>query len=386
MFLGRIAGNTILVGGTNGKGSVVALLESIYLAAGYSVGSYTSPHLLHYNERVHLGGVEVSDQQLCDAFNTVETARADTQLTYFEFGTLAAAHILQSQNPDVAILEVGLGGRLDAVNLFDADVAIVTTVDIDHSDWLGEDRESIGYEKAGIFRAGKPAICGDIAPPSSLVKTADDLGAELYVQGRDFSFDCEQLACRFHGGGLEWTGLPQPRLAGQHQRLNVASTLMAVASLQPRLPVTRVQAIAAIAGTEVVARFQIVATEPEVILDVAHNPQAVRALARTCGERAVKGRTIAVVGMMRDKAIAECLGALGAMVDKWFLASLPGPRGADASVLADALLISGIKEPHEQFADVTMAYHAALSHAKPEDRILVFGSFVTVGAIMHALN
>ena len=386
MSLDKIAANTILVGGTNGKGSVVALLESIYLAAGYSVGSYTSPHLLRYNERVHINGAEVTDQQLCGAFDQVERAREETQLTYFEFGTLAAAYLVKSAKPDVAILEVGLGGRLDAVNLFDPDVAIVTGVDIDHSDWLGEDRESIGYEKAGIFRKDKPAICGDVDTPSSLVNTAADLGADLYLQGRDFAFECNSQGCRFRGVRLEWDGLRQPALIGQHQRLNVGSALMAVDCLLSSLPVNQADAASAIAATGVSARFQIARISPEVVLDVAHNPQATTALARTCGERPVAGSTFAVVGMMRDKAIAEILGALTSTVDHWYFGSLPAPRGADAAMLEDALAGINSKAACDRFADVTSAYQAALSHAKPGDRILVFGSFVTVGAIMPALS
>lgn len=386
MSLGKIAAHTILVGGTNGKGSVVALLESVYLAAGYSVGSYTSPHLLRYNERVHINGAEVTDHHLCDAFNQVERAREETPLTYFEFGTLAAAYLVQSAKPDIVILEVGLGGRLDAVNLFDPDVAIVTGVDIDHSDWLGEDRESIGYEKAGIYRKEKPAICGDVDPPSSLVNTAAELGADLYLQGRDFSFERSAKGCRFRGVHLEWDGLPQPALIGQHQRLNVGSALMAVDCLQSSLPVNQADAASAIAGTGVSARFQIARISPEVVLDVAHNPQATKALARTCGERPVAGSTFAVVGMMRDKAIAETLGTLTSTVDHWYFGSLPAPRGADAAMLEEALAGINCKAACDRFADVTSAYQAALSRAKPGDRILVFGSFVTVGAIMPALS
>jgi len=386
MALRPIASATIIVAGTNGKGSVVALLEAIYLAAGYSVGSYTSPHLVRYNERVHLNGEEVLDQDLCHAFEAVEAAREQTALTYFEFGTLAAAYILQSQKLDVAILEVGLGGRLDAVNLFDADIAIVTGIDVDHSDWLGKDRESIGYEKAGIFRTGKTAICGDAKPPSSVIDRATEVGAELSLQGRDFSFQCRQHDCQFDGAGLSWAGLPPPALTGQHQQLNLGTALMAVGSLQASLPVTRAQAAKAIAMTTVAGRFQRVHSQPEVVLDVAHNPQAISALARTCFETPVTGNTLAVVGMMQDKAIEDALAALAESIDHWYLASLPPPRGADAAVLKNTLEHIGIKKPVGEFTDVSSAYHAALSDAQPQDRVLVFGSFVTVGAIMHELG
>jgi dihydrofolate synthase/folylpolyglutamate synthase len=365
---------------------VVATLESIYLAAGNSVGTYTSPHLLRYNERIRLNADEVPDDVLCDAFDQVEQARGEIPLTYFEFGTLAAAYILKAGKPDVVILEVGLGGRLDAVNLFDADVAVVTSIDIDHQEWLGNSREKIGFEKAGIFRARRPAVCGDPDPPRSVIDAARETGASLHIQDRDFSLQCSEDRCRFQGARLSWPGLPSPALAGHHQQLNTATSLMVLDVLSDRLPVTESQARAAIASVEVAARFQVAQHAPQVVLDVAHNTQSTTALAEVCLARPVSGRTRAVVGMMKDKAVAESLAALTPVVDRWYLASLPSPRGAAAATLEHALHGTAPDASSSVFDDVEVAYESALSDACPEDRILVFGSFITVGAIMRHLS
>jgi dihydrofolate synthase/folylpolyglutamate synthase len=386
MGLDILPGVTIVIGGTNGKGSVVALLESIYLAAGYSVGSYTSPHLLRYNERIRFGGAMVTDDALCDAFEHVDRARDGTSLTYFEFGTLAAADIFRSRQPDLTLLEVGLGGRLDAVNAFDADVALVTSIGIDHVEWLGDDRESVGREKAGIFRTGRPAICGDVNPPESVVKSAHVTGTSLYLQGRDFSFNCADNHCRFRCASTIWNRLPLPALRGSHQHGNVATALMAVHCLQERLPVPENAIAEGLRSAWVAARFQHVVETPNVVLDVAHNPDATRALAETCREYPVAGRTLAVVGMMKDKALPDSLATLVGIVDEWYLADLPPPRGATATALQEALAMLGNTSRCHVCRDVESAYLKALQVAQLQDRILVFGSFVSVGAIMRHLE
>ena len=374
---------SIVVAGTNGKGSVVATLESVYRNAGYSVGCYTSPHLLRYNERVRINGSDISDETLCDAFSRVENARGDLQLTYFEFGTLATAVIFASYSLDVVILEVGLGGRLDAVNIFDADAAIVTNIDLDHMEWLGSDREQIGYEKAGVFRSGKPAICGDPNPPESVIAAARESGAELYIQDKDFSLQCVADSCEFRAHNLIWANLPVVSLAGKHQRLNVATSLMVVAVLQKQLPVSEAQAASAIASVNIPGRFQRLRVAPEIIVDVAHNPQAIVALSELCIARPAKGRTLAVVGMMQDKAIRKCLATMAPLIHQWYLASLPPPRGASSGNLEESLHAVDPAAVYQRFDEVELALQSALSDALPEDRILCFGSFVTVGAIMR---
>lgn len=386
MGLDILPGVTVVVGGTNGKGSVMALLESIYLVAGYSVGSYTSPHLLRYNERVRIGGAMVPDDALCTAFEHVDRARDGTSLTYFEFGTLAAADIFRSRQPDLTLMEVGLGGRLDAVNAFDADMALVTSIGIDHSEWLGDDRESVGREKAGIFRTGRPAICGDADPPESLIKSAYATGATLYLQGRDFSFECAGNHCRCRSAGSTWNRLPIPGLSGSHQHGNVAAALMAVHCLQNRLPVPENAIAEGLRSAWVPARFQHVVETPNVVVDVAHNPDATCALAETCREYPVAGRTIAVVGMMKDKALSDTLATLVDTVDEWYLADLPPPRGATAAALRDALVALGNTNRCHVCRDVESAYHKASQVAQPQDRVLVFGSFVSVGAIIRHLE
>ena len=386
MDLDILPGVTVVVGGTNGKGSVVALLESIYLAGGYSVGSYTSPHLLRYNERIRIGGAPVTDDVLCAAFEHVDRARNGTSLTYFEFGTLAAADIFRLRQLDLILMEVGLGGRLDAVNAFDADMALVTSIGIDHSEWLGNDRESVGREKAGIFRSSRPAVCGDVNPPESVLGSARAIGAGLYLRGRDFSFECAGKHCRFCSAGTIWNRLPLPGLRGSHQHGNAATALMAVHCLQDRLPVPENAIAEGLRSARVAARFHRVIETPNVVLDVAHNPDATRALAETCREYPVAGRTLAVVGMMKDKALPESLATLVDIVDEWYLADLPPPRGATATALQDALAMLGSASCCHVCRDVESAYLKALQAAQPQDRILVFGSFVSVGAIMRHLE
>lgn len=371
---------TVTVGGTNGKGSVVRLIESVLLAAGRHVGAYTSPHLLRYNERIRIGGAEVTDDTLCAAFERVESARGETSLTYFEFGTLAALDLFVRAGVDVALLEVGLGGRLDAVNLIEPDVAVVTSVDVDHTDWLGETREAIGREKAGIFRAGRPAVCGDPEPPASLPAHAHATGARLYRAGAHFRYRETGRDWSWNAGEIQLTGLPRPRLELQ----NAATALMALACLPERVVVNEEAVRQGLANTSLPGRFQIIEGEVPVILDVAHNPAAATRLAERLAATECDGRTLAVVAMLADKDGCGTLGALTDRVDAWFPAGLEGARGAPSSRLEDCLSTFGaeVSGSHPHVAD---ALDAALADARPGDRVLVFGSFRTVAEAMERI-
>ncbi|MHB1512759.1 MAG: bifunctional tetrahydrofolate synthase/dihydrofolate synthase [Acidiferrobacter sp.] len=369
----------ITIGGTNGKGSTAAMLESIYRVAGYRTGAYFSPHLVRYNERVQLNGEEATDDALCAAFAEVEGARGDVPLTYFEFGTLVAFLLFSRAHVDVAILEVGLGGRLDVVNIVDADVSVVVSVGTDHKDLLGPDRETIGREKAGIFRTGRPAIIGfDVS--ESVVQEARRLGAQARLGGRDFRYEDAGSGLRFTGvrGTLD---LPYPPLRGAYQLAN-ASCALAAAEALPALALTARDLREGLQAVRLAGRFQTLpGTGARVVLDVAHNREAAQALARTLGEQGVSGRTLGVVGMLRDKPVAEVFEVLRGSIDAWFLASLDDPRGADAAFLDDALHSVGVVA-EGLYDDPVSAYEAALERAGPDDRVVVFGSFKTVGAIL----
>ncbi|MHB1352993.1 MAG: bifunctional tetrahydrofolate synthase/dihydrofolate synthase [Thiobacillus sp.] len=374
----------IVVGGTNGKGSTCAYLEAILGAAGYKTGVYTSPHLLRYNERVRIDGEEADDADLVAAFEAVDRARADVALTYFEFGTLAAMVQFVAAKVDVAILEVGLGGRLDAVNVFDADAAIVTSVDLDHMDYLGDTREQIGFEKAGIYRAGRPAVCADPDPPASLLGHAAKTGADLRRPGRDFSAARTGGRWTYHGRALTWPDLPLPVMAGPCQRRNAAGALAVIEALQPLLPTPAEALRRGIPAARVAGRFQRIARSPDVILDVAHNPEAARALASTLREQPISGRTLAVVGMLADKDADAVVAALADRVDAWWACTPDSPRARDAVSLAAVLRAHGAHSVNVQ-PDVNQALAAARSAAGEDDRILVFGSFYTVAAVLdHA--
>ena len=314
----------ITVGGTNGKGSVCAMLESILLCAGYRVGLYTSPHFLDYNERVRVNGHPVSDVDLCKSFAAVETARGETALTYFEFGTLAAWEIFVGHMLDVLILEVGLGGRLDAVNLYDADCALVTTVDLDHMNFLGSDREQIGFEKAGIFRNGKPAICGDANPPARLVDHAHAIGADLKLIGRDYGCVRQEQQWQFWSWRGKRSGLAHPALRGSFQMSNASTALAALDALRDQLPVAMQDVRRGLMEVELPGRFQIVPGKPAVVLDVAHNPQAAAMLAQNLGNMAYHPETWAIFGIMADKDIAAVIRAVKSRVSRWLVCALPG--------------------------------------------------------------
>jgi dihydrofolate synthase/folylpolyglutamate synthase len=383
----------VTVGGTNGKGSTCAILESILRCAGYRTGLYTSPHLLRYNERVRIAGAEASDEDLVAAFVAVEDARlaacdargAPVTLTYFEFGTLAALWLFAREALDVLILEVGLGGRLDAVNIVDPDVAVVTSVDIDHVDYLGVTREDIGREKAGIFRARRPAVCADTAPPQSLLAAARDAGAELILAGRDFAFADEATQWRFRGPRGERFGLPFPALRGSIQLANAATALAVLDLLYPRLPVGGGAVREGLVTAALPGRFQVLPGRPVTVLDVAHNPQAARTLADALFAMGYHPQTIAVCAMLADKDIESVAAAMRARVDRWFVAPLPGPRGATAERIGGALLAAGVAASAiRRFDDVTSAFAAARDAAGEADRIIAFGSFLTVAAALRA--
>jgi len=375
----------ITVAGTNGKGSTCALLERMLVAGGYRVGLYTSPHLLRYNERVRIAGVEVGDGALCAAFAAVEDARGDTALTYFEFGTLAAFWLFARSRLDALVLEVGLGGRLDAVNVVDADVAVVTGIAIDHVEYLGDSRTSIGYEKAGIFRSGRVAVCGDRGPPHSLLDHAQSVGARLLRIGVDYDFTAQGGQWSYRGPGGARHGLPHPALRGAVQLGNAATALTAIDALRDRLPLGMGAVREALVAVELQGRFQVLPGRPVQVFDVGHNPQAARVLADNLGAMGFHPETWVVFGIMADKDIDGVIAALKPRVDRWLVATLPPPRGANATVLRARLEAAGVAHAAiREFADPATAYRAALSGVSEADRIVVLGSFITVAAALSA--
>lgn len=382
------------VGGTNGKGSTCAMLEAILIAAGFRVGCYTSPHLLRYNERVRIDGIEVSDARLIEAFSAVETARGSEPLTYFEHGTLAAWHIFCAEKLDVIVLEVGLGGRLDAVNAIDADCAIVTSVAMDHMDYLGDTREQIGFEKAGIFRAGRPAVCGDPQPPATLVEHARAIGAELWISGRDFGFGGDRQQWGYwrytappaSGVLIRRGGLAYPALRGANQLLNASAVLTALELLRERVPVSMQSIRQGLMLVECPGRFQVLPGRPAVVLDVAHNPQAAGVLSENLSNMGFFPETWAVIGMLRDKDVEGVVARLRDRVDHWLLASTPGPRGLSASALAERLAAAGVSGDLHCNDTPAEAYRLARERAAESDRIVVFGSFLSVSDVLGVIR
>jgi len=377
----------ITIAGTNGKGSTCAMLEAILSAAGYRVGLYTSPHLLRYNERVRIAGREVDDAELVAAFARVEAARTEQagniELTYFEFGTLAAVDVFLRNAVDVLVLEVGMGGRLDAVNVFDADCGIVTSIGLDHMDYLGGTREAIGHEKAGVFRAGRPAVLADPAPPQSVLAHAQAIGARLLRIGHEFGYEADGEHWLYWGPAGRKSGLPQPALRGRTQLLNASAALAALDALRERLPVSMQQLRRGLAGVELPGRFQILPGCPVVVLDVAHNPQAAAVLSDNLADMGSYRDTWAVFGMLRDKDSAGVAKLLAQRIDHWMVCSLPPPRGATAAELAQTLRKIGAEAVRE-FKNPALAHAAACSEAADNDRIVVFGSFHTVADVLAA--
>jgi len=369
----------ITVGGTNGKGSTCAMLESILAAAGYRAALYTSPHLLRYNERVRIGAREADDAALCEAFAAVEEARGQTPLTYFEYGTLAALWLFARERIEAAVLEVGLGGRLDAVNAVDPDCAVLTSVGIDHVEYLGATRESIGREKAGIFRAGRPAVVAEPDPPESVLSA---VGRKFFFQ-KEFGYSAQPAQWAYWGPGGKRSGLAYPALRGTIQLRNAAAALCALDTLSERLPIAMQDVRRGLAEVALPGRFQVLPGRPQVILDVAHNVEAAKALARNLAASGFAAETIAVCGMLRDKDVAGVLSELAPRIDRWHLASLSGPRAASAAELA--LHLKNARDVH-QHASPAQAFAAAKKRALENDKIVVFGSFLTVGETMAWLN
>ena len=372
----------VTVAGTNGKGSTVAFAQALLTAAGARTGTYTSPHLVDYNERIRIDGEPAPDAAIMNAFDRIDRARGGVTLTYFEFGTLAAVEVFRAAGVDAAVLEVGIGGRLDAVNVFDADAAVVTPVDIDHVHWLGPDRESIGREKAGIFRSGRPAVIADRDPPASLVAEAERIGARCLRLGRDF--DAVPA-----GGGWRWQGpeggvdeLPAPPLAGRFQLDNAAAALMALDAIG-RLP-EPAAVRRGIAGTRLAGRFQVLPGEVPVVLDVAHNPHAARSLAATLRSSRAPGREIAVAGLLEDKDAAGVVDATAEVFDRWYVAQPAGARGGSAEALARTVRLRVRNATVEVCGDVPSALRRARAAVRPGDRIVVFGSCYTVGEVLAA--
>lgn len=376
----------VTVAGTNGKGSTVAMLESIFRHGGYRVATYTSPHLLRYNERIRLDGVPLEDAAICAAFVRVERARGATPLTYFEFGTLAALAIFQEAKPDIAILEVGLGGRLDAVNILDADVAVIATIDIDHVEWLGHTREAIAIEKAGIMRSGRPAVCSDPNVPQSLIDTARNLQAQLHLLGQSFYFQEDGDHWSWWSDTSLIERLPRPNLLGSYQLRNAAGVLQAVTLLQERHPVSHAAIATALTHTQLRGRFQRIDGVVEFILDVAHNAQAVEHFVATLKTLPAARATHVILGMLRTKDRRSAIRSLSAVVDHWHLGTVAARHGATADELAQTLHELDVRAPLNTYPSISEAYRGALAAVRDGDRIIVVGSFVTVGEVMRELS
>jgi dihydrofolate synthase/folylpolyglutamate synthase len=383
----------LIVGGTNGKGSTCAMLESILHTAGFRTGFYSSPHLLRYNERVRISKEDASDAQLVASFSAVEEARntggTATPLTYFEFATLSALWLFNGEKVDVAILEVGLGGRLDAVNIIDADVSVVVSVDLDHQSYLGDTREKIGFEKAHIYRAGRPAVFADADPPQSLLDHAAQIGADLRLLNRDFRYQVMDGQWQFFGKDGARHSLPIPALRGTYQLKNASAALATLEALQQRLPVSQGQVKRGLLEVEWPGRMQVLPGRPVVVLDVAHNPHAARALNEALGSMGFHQSTYAVFGMLKDKDIDSVIDILKGRIDFWCIAGLEtvaAERGATAGSLAGKLEAHGLGGRISRHVSIAKAYAAAREKAGENDRILVFGSFYTVAEILQLIQ
>lgn len=375
----------LLVAGTNGKGSTVAMLDGIYRQAGYRVATYTSPHLLRYNERISVDGECADDARICAAFERVEQARQETPLTFFEFGTLAALAIFQDAQPDIAVLEVGMGGRLDAVNIVDADVALIATLDIDHVEFLGRTREEIAREKAGIMRAARPAVCSDPDAPASLIECATALGADLSLLGQAFHFADKDEHWNWWSGSTVLEALPRPALSGAYQLRNASGVLKAVDLLQTRHPVSEAAIAGALRSVVLRGRFQREQIAPgiELVIDVAHNAQAVDTFVASLRALPPASRTHVVLGMLGTKDRLSAMTALAEVADHWHLASVQAAKGASAAELKATWQQLARRAPADTHASVEAAYRAALAAALPGERIVAVGSFITVGEVLR---
>ena len=372
------------VAGTNGKGSTCAMLEAILTQAGFRTGLFTSPHLVRFEERCRIRGQNVDAADLIAAFARVESARAEISLTYFEFTTLAILDTLARAGLDAAILEVGLGGRLDAVNIIDTDCAIITSIDIDHAELLGDTREKIGFEKAGILRTGRPAIVSDPVPPQSVIDRATEIGADLWLLGRDFNYSGDKQQWAWAGRGRRYAGLAYPALRGANQLINASGVLAALTAMRQHLPVTAQAVRNGLALVDLPGRFQVVPGQPALVLDVAHNPHSVAALALNLDAMGFYPTTHAVFGAMADKDLAPMLHRMDPLVDRWYFADLPTPRAASGAALQAAwqALTQRKDASSAVFSQPLDALHAAAAKAQAADRIVVFGSFYTVGGVL----
>ena len=375
----------ITVAGTNGKGSTCAMLEAILLQSGYRTGVYTSPHLVHFEERCRIGGEIAGAADFVAHFANVESARGDISLTYFEFSTLAILSLMAQSGLDVAILEVGLGGRLDAVNIIDTSCAVITSIDLDHMEFLGNDRESIGFEKAGIMRAGKPVVVSDPMPPQSVLDHAKAIGADLWRFGEDFNFSGDKQQWGWAGRGRRYSGLGYPGLRGANQLVNASGVLAALTALREQLPVTAQAVRTGLSMVELPGRFQIVPGQPTLVLDVAHNPHAVAALAANLDAMGFYPTTHAVFGAMADKDLLPMLARIGPLIDRWYFTDMPTPRAATAQHLQTQWQAQNSRKDASAtvHADPQQALAAAIAVADPADRIVVFGSFYTVGGVLE---
>lgn len=383
----------ITVAGTNGKGSTCAMLEAVALQSGFRPGVYTSPHLVHFEERCRVGGEIVRAEELIPHFEAVEQARVkdgkEVALTYFEFTTLAILRLMSLSRLDVAILEVGLGGRLDATNIIDADCAIITSIDLDHMELLGPDRESIGREKAGIMRAGRPVIVSDPVPPQSVIDHAAEIGADLWRFGKDFNYDGDKQQWGWAGRGRRYAGLAYPALRGANQLMNASGVLAAYEAIRAKLPVTAQAVRTGLSMVELPGRFQIVPGQPTLVLDVAHNPHSVAALTANLDAMGYFPTTHAIFGAMADKDWEPMLTKVGPLVDRWYFTDLPTPRADSAENLKaklQQLQAQGVirKDVSMQtFANPQQALDAAVAASEAADRIVVFGSFFTVGGVLQ---
>ena len=373
------------VAGTNGKGSTCAMLEAILTQAGFRTGLFTSPHLVRFEERCRIRGQNVDASDLVAAFARVESARAEISLTYFEFTTLAILDTLARAGLDAVILEVGLGGRLDAVNIIDTDCAIITSIDIDHAELLGDTREKIGFEKAGILRTGRPAIVSDPVPPQSVIDRATEIGADLWLLGRDFNYSGDKQQWAWAGRGRRYAGLAYPALRGANQLINASGVLAALTAMRQQLPVTAQAVRNGLALVDLPGRFQVVPGQPALVLDVAHNPHSVAALALNLDAMGFYPTTHAVFGAMADKDLAPILHRMDPLVDRWYFADLPTPRAASGAALQAAwqAVTKRTDAVSAVFSTPLDALHAAAAKAQAADRIVVFGSFYTVGGVLE---
>ncbi|SNY55415.1 dihydrofolate synthase / folylpolyglutamate synthase [Arsukibacterium tuosuense] len=375
--LAQLPGKVILIAGTNGKGSTARTLEQLLLAQGFSVGVYSSPHLLRFNERLRLNNRDVADTHWVDALAQIETLRGDTALTYFEFTTLAAFSILKRQPVDFCLIEVGLGGRLDATNIVSPDLSVITTIDLDHQDWLGDDREAIGREKAGVFRPGRPVVIGELLPPASVMTRAAELDCPKLTVDQDYFYQQHADTWIWHCGAAVYKDLPLPALPVQNVATSLA-VLYQLALLPEETVLKKVLAELNLAG-----RMQFLQQRPAIVIDVAHNPQSTRYLATKLAElKPGYSRVLALVGMLKDKDIAQALAPLTSVIDQWHLSSLPGRRGASAAQLAAALS----QAEYQQYPDVTTTFNQLFSKLQQDDLLVIFGSFVTVSLVLASYH